>query len=146
MPDFTTPTGTAGTLIIRDDGVNNVDLIVRNAAGSAIQEIPWTYTLNGVKESLRNESLLEGEVEKLFIRLFVGAAQTITFHLGDTNSTELAGPTDLSAYIQRGTVQGTVNITVGNLVKKAIPYINVNGVWKQAEPYSRFEGNWKQTK
>lgn len=145
MPDFRKVTGQSGAMLIRDDGSNFVDLFFENSTGNAIPEVPWTYTLNGRKESLRNLSIEDGVKLKHAIQLFVGTAQTIIFHLGESGSTELGGPTDLSAYIQRGSLQGTVNITVGAGTRKAIPYVNVNGVWRIAEPYSRFEGNWTQT-
>lgn len=145
MREFTTPTGQSGTMVIRDDGINNIELLVRNPSGVEVRAIPWTFTLNGVKESLRSIDIPAGVTEQSFITLFVGSSQTVIFHLGATGSTALGGPTDLSAAIQRGALDGTVNITVGNVVRKAQPFVNVNGVWRRARPFGRDQGIWKQT-
>jgi len=56
----------------------------------------------------------------------------------------VAGYSAWSAMTVTRTIAGAT-ITVGGVVKEAIPYVKVSGVWKLARPWVKSLGEWKQT-
>lgn len=148
MPQYLVSTGTSGTIKIDDNNVDYFTIDMKYGAGdfdSVIEQMPWTLTLNGVKEGWKAFDLYSGDFYQRLGRIWVGKAQTVTFHLGDTGTTEVGGPLDYSFYVQRGTMQSAAYITDGATTKRAVPYVNVGGVWRTAEAYSKQNGEWKQT-
>lgn len=149
MPDYTMPTGTSSTMTIRDNG-STVEFWLTVPGSSYGSNIPWAFTVNGRTEWREFDPPdTTGPAPETrthqFLTIDVPYSQTIGFQIADTNNAAIGGPTDFFQYITRGAGGAGVTLQVGNELKKAIPYINVNGVWKVAEPWSKIAGEWKQT-
>jgi hypothetical protein len=76
--------------------------------------------------------------------IYVGYAINFTFHMGDTKTPQMGGPTDISVDLNQQGIR-TVSIKVGTEYKKAIPYVNVEGVWQKAAPWVCVDGSWVQS-
>lgn len=148
MPQHVVPTGTDGTIFINDNGVDNVTIDMKygtNDFDSMISQMPWTVTLNGIKQPWKGFDLYSGDFYQRLTTLYVDKGQTVTFHLGETGEPRVGGPSDYSFYVQRGAMLSAAYITKGAASQRATAFVNVNGVWKQAEIYVKYNGEWKQT-
>lgn len=109
-----------------------------------MEQMPWSYTLNGVRDPWRTARIMPN-VWTTLGKLYVPTSQTVTVHIGETGTSEIAGPHDYSFYAVRGAALSVGRITQGSTSLRAIPYVNVQGVWRVAEGYAKHEGTWKQT-
>lgn len=143
MADYFKPTGNNGSMMIRTTN-DIVEFFLRGDSNTKLEAVPWAYTLNGKTEwrSLTLDNL--ASYVKIHL-MQVTYSQTVIFSLGDTNTYDMGGPTEFSVYVSRGDSGRGVDIRVGTTLRKAIPYINVNGVWKVSEPWAKAAGVWKQT-
>lgn len=144
MTDYTLDTGTDGTMMIRDEN-GNLDLWIKAAVDTVVPEMPWAFTLNGVTEGWRSFDFQAGGLYQLVTTLWVGYTQTVIFHLGDTGTADLGGPTDLSVDILRGSSAGVANVKSGAVHKTALVYVRDGGVWKSAETWVRVASVWRRT-
>jgi hypothetical protein len=149
VTDYTKPTGTAGIMTIRDNGTT-VELWLYIPEASYINDLPWAFTVNGrtewrVFERPDKDNDAPAIVNHQLHKMDVTYSQSVGFLLGDTNNAEIGGPTDFYVYLNRGAGGSGAHLTVGTSLRKAIPYVNVNGVWRVAEPWSKIAGEWKQT-
>lgn len=145
MTDHTIGTGTNGTMLIRDPGVDNVEFWIQGGEDDITPEMPWSYTILGVNQGLRSFNFEAGGLNQFVASLYVGYTQTVIFHLGDTGVVGLGGPTDLSALIHRGGSPGTVRVKSGSVHKSAEAYVRVGGVWEPAETWVRVASVWMRT-
>ncbi len=106
--------------------------------------MPWSVTVDGVQQPIQTVAINTRRTNFVGY-VYVNTSQTITFHLGETNTTELGGPANYSAYVSRGDTLSVGRITQGGGTRRAIPYVRVAGVWRKAEPYVKYAGEWKQT-
>lgn len=138
-------TGDSGTLLIEDYGAN-VGLYIRSDdEGEIIEQLPWTYTLNGVTESWKSHYFNSDYGWNHLGTIWVGYSQTITLRLGDTGSYDLGGPTDFPVVIHRGSAGTGARVRYGTEQRPAQAWVNVNGVWTPAELWVKHAGVWKQT-
>lgn len=123
----------------------NVDILVTSEYPDVImEEMPWSYTLNSVRDPWRTARIMPN-VWITLGRLYVPTSQTVSIHIGETNTSEIEGPHDFSFYVNRGAGSAGARVTQGATSSRAIPYVNVQGVWKVAEGYAKHAGVWRQT-
>jgi len=149
MPDYTKATGSASTMTIRDNG-STIEFWLTMPGTARSSDIPWASTIDGRTEWRVFDTPSHAGVDPptrtyQFLTRAVTYSQTVGFQLGDTNITEVGGPTDFYQYLKREAGGSGAHLQSGNTIRKAIPYVNVNGVWRVAEPWSRIAGEWKQT-
>lgn len=144
MPDYYFPVSDRSQIYLYDDGYNSVHayLTVNGGASAYKDQLPWASTVDGVRSSWKTFQVYEGSYWNWMGTVYVGTSQTVTFHLGET---EYGGPADASIFVHRGALFGSVRIFDGQTIRRAIPYVNVNGVWRLAEPWNKHVGTWKQT-
>lgn len=137
-------TGDVGRLqiVVSDD--KTVSFWLQSTSPVAVPQLPWTFTLAGVKRSWKSFNLDDTTAWQRLGGAYLGDLGSVTLHLGNTGTTQLGGPTDFLVEFEGGV--GAVDIQVGDEIKKAIPYICVvPGVWKPATPYANDKGAWKPT-
>lgn len=146
MIESTMATGDKGILKIQDktDVVDKtVDLWIQSLSPVYIPQLPWTYSINGVMEPWKSFKFLYTTLQQHLGVVYVGYAETFVLHLGDTGTSQLAGPTDFAVDLNQSGIR-TVSIKVGDVYKQAIPYVNVDGVWTPAAPWVASGGQWKE--
>lgn len=161
MVDYTKPTGTAGTIMIRDLN-QTVEFRVKGPAGLSLPQMGFSYTYEGQKPTYDSRGRFTGyEIETQTVTksfsfqpsgawqvlevLNIPFSQNVKFHLMNTGNDLMGGPTDLETWIQRGVGARRAYITVNGLPKAAIPYVKVTGVWKEATAMVKQEGYWRTT-
>lgn len=144
MIEYTLATGNTGTLIIDDntDGPDKtVDLYIISSSTIAVPQLPWTYSIDGVIHDWQQFNFQDQVTRQHLGLVYVGAySSQFTLHLGSTGTTQLGGPTDMVIDINGGVKY--VNIKVGDVYKKALPFVNVEGVWHPASAYV-MDQSWK---
>lgn len=103
MTDYTKPTGTSGTMLIRDTG-GNVEFWI-NAGNSTTwsDHIPWGWaTPNGSSSGSFYYHQNSGW-QRVSIA-YVSSSGNVTFTLGNTGTSGFGGPTGFTVYINRATV------------------------------------------
>lgn len=138
--------GTRGLIKINDntDGPEKtVDVWLASSTAKAVPQLPWTYSIDSSMSPWQQFNFKAVTSWQHLGVIFVGYAQTFTLHLGATGTAELDGPDDYPVELQ-STVR-TVSVKVGDIWKKAIPYVNVGGVWTPASPWVMSGGTWKET-
>lgn len=103
MSDTTRPVGTAGTMIIRDDGATVSFIIACSDGVTNTGSYTWSGVVNGAPVG-GSTSLAAGFGSKVLGTWPVSSAQTVTFHQNATGTSGLGGAADLSANIAGGTV------------------------------------------
>lgn len=154
MKDSVGTTGTRGLMKVQDNGDGTdktVDLYLASSLAIAIPAVPWSYSIDGVVSEISTFNFVATTAWQHVAKIFVGTATEFIFHIDDTGHVELGGPTDLKVTPLLGAPTGGpaatvyyVNIKVGAVYKKAIPYVNVAGVWKQAIPMVMDNSTWKE--
>lgn len=99
MTDWTKSTGSSGTMMIRDTG-STVEFWLKAAAGTWAADLPYSWTVNGSSGSDEFNFSSSGAWQKL--RGFsVTSDQTVTFKIGDSNTSGIGGPTTFTHDIER---------------------------------------------
>lgn len=158
-------TGDTGRIRIRDktdEADKLVEFWVQSLSPIGIPQLPWAFSVGDVQSEWRPYNFQNTTIWQQVGVIHVGdsSVETVTLHLGNTGTSQLGGPTDLEinlfSYIQpedpenppepgeQSPVPRYANITVGNVVKKAIPYVNVAGVWKPALTFHHGANGWKE--
>ena len=101
MPDYNTPTGTHGTLIIRDDGSTVSFIIQSTNSATSISGGSWSGTVNGT--GVGGTFSLSGVGFTVLGSWTVSTNQTVVLNMGATGTSGLGGPTSGSANIVRFT-------------------------------------------
>lgn len=109
MPDYTRSTGSSGTMMIRDTGTI-VEFWLKGASGTFNYDLPWRYTINGVTSSEQSFNFKSGGQYQKLGSWSVSTDQTVSFILGDTNTSGLGGPTTLSVTLNRSSLPAAPNI------------------------------------
>lgn len=104
MVDYTKATGTHGTLILRDNG-SVVQAIIKNA-----QSATFAYGKAWSVNSSSGTFSISGVQEVVVWSATISTTTTLTFTMGATGTSGLAGPTTLTQTIARATVPGVPNI------------------------------------
>lgn len=152
MIEHISNTGTDGQLKIEDrtddPSVMLVDLFVKSAVPLSAFTLAWSYSIEAVDYSVRAFNFASGDTDwQQLGSIYVGLAQDFTLRMGNSSTTELAGPTDfnvaLYGYNAGGSTQ-TVDVRVGGVYKKAQTHVRVAGVWKTATPFVKKDGVWVQ--
>lgn len=141
-------TGNTGQLRIRDN-TDNPDLMTiefwaRSSSPVSIPQMPWAYTFEGQDTNWRSYNFQSHTDWQRLLTFFVPQELQFVdyiFHLGNTNTDELGGPTDL-AVTKDPTPQAMVNVRVDGVYKKAIPWVRISGEWKQAKGHVRNQSIW----
>jgi hypothetical protein len=139
-------TGPNGLMKVQDntDGDDKtVDLYIASTAPISIPQLPWSYSIDGVKSDTRSFNFVVTTAWQHVSKIYVGYAHSFIFHIDNTGHAELGGPTDLEVVLHSG---GTKFVYIKDdfefTYKKAIPYVNVNGVWTPAVPMVMSNGEW----
>lgn len=148
-------TGDRGTLIVRDytDSTTDkhIELWIQSSTTLSVPQLPWGYSLDDVESGWQSFNFQPVVYAQRLLYLGVGNVKTVVLHLGNTGTTALGGPTDLSVdligYVDPGVAPvspslPTISLKVGDTYKRAIPYVNDNGVWKPAQPYVLAGSRW----
>lgn len=103
MTDFNKAVGTAGTMIIRDDG-STVSFIISCSDGATnTGGYTWSGVVNGVGVG-GTVALGAGFGSRVLGSWTVSSSQTVSFHQNATGTSGLGGAADHSAFIARATV------------------------------------------
>ncbi|WP_136051205.1 fibronectin type III domain-containing protein [Microbacterium sp. K36] len=114
MVDYTKPTGSAGQLIIRDDGTN-VSFWLSCSDGATNIGAPgasWSGVINGVTRSGQFTWPSGGGTRRIGGPWAVSSSQTASFGIGATGTTGLGGPSSHSAAITRALPAAPSALTV----------------------------------
>lgn len=104
MADYTKPTGTSGTLIIRDNGTNTIEFLIKNTSSQThINHLRWTGTVNGVSVG-GDKAVPPSSTVSLGKWTTVTTNQKVTLNIPKTNTIGLGGPTSISHNVTRQTV------------------------------------------
>lgn len=104
MVDYTKSTGNSGTMIIRDSG-GKVSFLLKNSSSQTYAYgKSWSGTINGSSVS-GTYDIGPNQTVTLVTRT-VSSSQTVTFKIGATGTTGLAGPTTFSHSISRSSKPG----------------------------------------
>lgn len=144
MSIFMAETGTEGLLsVIFDD----VDLTVRFAIRSdepiSIPQMPWAFSIDGVMSSWRSFNFQPVTTWQNLGLAHVPGVEEVVLHLGNTNTDELGGPTDLVVDLLAHF--GLVHIKIDSEYKLAQPFVKHNNEWKMAQPFAKHDNEWKTT-
>lgn len=156
-------TGDTGRLKIEDRTDDpdqmTVVLFVQSLSPVSISQLPWAYSKDATRSGWNSFNFRDTTLWQGLGSVYVGdSVQSFTLHLGDSGTSQLGGPTDhqvsLFGYvapedpIDPGPTGPTINrnmyVKVGDLYKRATPYVNVNGVWQIAQPFVRTERGWSE--
>lgn len=100
MTDYTKDTGSTGTMLIRVTSTT-VEFWLKAGSATYNYDLPWHYYVNGVTSGTKYFSFQpSGSYQKLG-SWTVSYDQTVTFYLGDSNTSGLGGPTTFSVYVDR---------------------------------------------
>lgn len=123
-----------------DGDDKTVDLYIASSIALSVPQLPWSYSIDGSASTLNSFNFVSTTAWQHVSKVFVGYAETFIFHIDDTGHAELGGPSDLTVTLQSGAK--AVNVKVGEVYVKAIPYVNVNGVWTPAIPMVMANSSW----
>lgn len=123
MVDYTKPTGSTGTMMIRDTGTR-VEMWLKAGAATFNHNLQWGFTINGLTDNSRSFDFVSGGAWQKLGSWVVNTTQNVVFRLEDSGTSGLGGPTTLNHVIDRDTVpdpptrplsnsynQQTVNLT-----------------------------------
>lgn len=121
MVDYDKPTGSTGTMKIRDTGTY-VEFYIRSGNSTTYNyQMPWAYVINGVTSSWKYFRYEKGAGYELLGRWNVTTTQTVTFKLGDTGTSGLGGPTTHSVKIDRATAPSPPSVvTLSNITHNSV--------------------------
>lgn len=159
MLEYVLDTGEEGKLRIQDftDDPDDMSatLWLGVPTGFVATGIPWAYSINGETSGWQSydlwpraflpEDTPDFEWFRLTILQLSDISETLTLHLGDTNTVELGGPTDLAIdlYVSWDPSERMVDIRVDGVWRKATPYVKHDGVWRLAQPFVRDSTGWQ---
>lgn len=139
-------TGDQGRLRIidrTDEAGRTVEFWIRSLSPVSIPQLPWAYSVDGVKTSWKSFNFASTTVWQKLGVIYVGYAQQVVLHLGTTGKPQLGGPTDFLVDLLGGI--STCTIVVDGVPKKAIAFVNVEGEWKTATMLVQHNSVWKET-
>lgn len=123
------------------DGTDKtVDLYIASSLAVSIPQLPWSYSIDGVLSDTKSFKFVSTTAWQHIDKIFVGYATQFVFHIDDTGHAELGGPTDLTVQLQNATK--LVNVKIGDIWVKALPFVNVGGVWTPATPMVMSNSSW----
>lgn len=128
MVDFDKSTGSTGTMRIRDTGTTVEFWINSGNSSTYNSNMPWAYVdASGSSGWLSYNYQANAGWER--IRSWnVNTTQTVTFKLGDTGTSGLGGPTNLSAVINRASPPAApATPTISNLGATSFTATAANG-------------------
>jgi len=104
VADYTKPTGNYGTMMIRVNATT-VQFYLKVASTTTYNHaMPYGWTVNGQTGSSTYDFTAGSTSYRLIRQFNVTTSQTVTFRLGDTNTSGLGGPTTLSVAVDRGSI------------------------------------------
>jgi hypothetical protein len=136
--DHNHPTGTTGTMRIRDTGSTVEFWINSGDAFTFIHELPWGYTINGSTNNSREFDYRAGSGWQKLGGWSVTSDQSVTFHLGSTGLSAFGGPYDYTVDIDRASAPAKPTITaINNIVATSMEVIFKDGANNGASIDSR---------
>lgn len=106
MTDYTKPTGSSGTMMIRDVGNGWVEFWINSNNNTTFNSaLPWGWTVDGITGT-STYNYPKGAGWRRVSSYYVVNTQTVTFRLGATGTTGFGGPTTFNQFISRQTVPG----------------------------------------
>lgn len=154
MNEYIYDIGTSGKVKIQDNtdsGSKNVVVWLQGPSIS-IPSIPWSWVLydsdgNAVQSSnLLSFRLLANNNWQLVSYIYVGTNARFLLGIGATDTDEMGRTGETFSIPLMGNPDiSLVSIKVGDQYKKAIPFINDNGVWKPVQVMVMSAGEWKRT-
>lgn len=152
MIEYVKDTGDDGQLKIEDktddSDLMTVELWLKSSSPVSVPELPWAYSVDGAGTSWRSFNFTDTTLWQRIHIAHVGTSETFTMHLGDTNTSQLEGPTDLeinlAGYVEPdGSQSGLVDVRVDGSWKKAVPYVRHGGSWKKAQAFVKTSQGWE---
>ncbi len=101
MTDYNKPTGSSGTMRIRDTGTLVEFWLNSGNSSTYVHELPWQYTINGSTSSWREFDYNAGAGWQKLGSWNITYNQTVTFKIGATGTSGFGGPTTHSVAISR---------------------------------------------
>lgn len=124
MTDWTKSTGSSGTMMIRDTG-SAVEFWIKSGSGTYNHDMPWKYTVNGATSAWKQYDYVGDGSYKRLGSWTVTSDQTVTFYLGDTDTSGLGGPTTFSHAIDRASAPNppsTPQVTVNSSTQVTVVF------------------------
>lgn len=118
MVDYTKPTGSGGTMMIRDLGSTVEYWIKAGSTNTWFASAPYSWYYNGSSGS-GTFSYSTGAQWKKIRSFTVTTSQTVQFNIGDTGTSGIGGPTNFSQFLNRTSVPspptiGTISSITGS--------------------------------
>lgn len=121
MVDYNKPTGSGGTMRIRDLGLVVEFWIAAGSSSTFNHEMPWRYTINGSTSAWQEFDYTSGGGFRKLGQWNVHTSQNVTFFLGDTGTSGLGGPTTFTQFISRASAPSTPAApTLSNITNTSI--------------------------
>jgi len=143
MIEHILPTGTDGEMRILDytddPDLNTLELWVKSSSAVAIAQLPWAYSIGSERSSWRSYNFDDVILWQRLTIVYLAAPAEFTFHLGDSNTAELGGPTDLT--IETHGYDPETGVPVDPYLTESV-YVRVDGVYKRAQVYANVGGIW----
>jgi hypothetical protein len=109
MTDYTKPTGSSGTMMIRDTGTV-VEFWLKAGSATYNHDLPWGYVINGVTSGTQYFDFVSGGSWQKLGGWNITYSQTVTFKLFATGTSGLGGPTTFSKTISRASVPAAPSV------------------------------------
>lgn len=127
MTDYTKPTGSSATMLIRDTGTTVEFWINANNSTTWSDHLPWGWNINGSSGTSTNNYQPNSQWRKLG-SWNVTVSQTVTFSLGATGTSGFGGPTTFNQIIDRGTVPlAPYNLAFSNITSTSVDITYMDG-------------------
>lgn len=104
MTDYTKPTGSSGTMLIRDNGFTIEFWINSNNSTTWNAALPWSMIINGISSGNLYYNYQPGAGWRQLAVQVINTSQTVQFKLGASGTSGFGGPTTFNQFINRQTV------------------------------------------
>jgi len=150
MNEYVFNIGTAGQVKIQEDPVAHS--VVSWIKGPGI-EIPvgyWSYVVydsdgnDVIVSNLKSFHLLANTDWQRLGYVYVGLNASFLLGIGGTDTAEMGSGETFTIPLLGNPDIHFVSIKVGDKYKKAVPYVNVDGVWKTAKALIMSNSEWKE--
>lgn len=154
MNEYIYDIGTSGQVKIQDntgDGKKNVACWIKGPSIN-IPALPWSWVIyNSAGDDVQASNLLSFQLQannnwQLLGYVYVDDNARFLLGIGGTGTDEMgqSGET-FNIYLAGNPDISLLSIKVGDQYKKAVPFVNDNGIWKPAQVWAMSAGDWKRT-
>jgi len=123
VTDYLKPTGSSGTMMIRDTGTR-VEFWLKAGSATFNHSLGWGFTVNGVTDNSNTFDFKSGGAWQMLRSWAVSSTQTVYFRLQDSGTSGLGGPTVHQINIDRATAPGKPSTPNATLITSTSVFIS----------------------